>query len=151
MRQWRVRFVVPMVDDHDRGAGVRYHVSPPIENAALNELFTVAWTNHTPSDFQPILARSLAYICAYDSERLIGFVNLAWDGGVHAFLLDTTVHPAFQRRGIGRRLVAAAVDVAQQRGIEWVHVDYEPHLDAFYRACGFQPTLAGLIRLHRSA
>jgi hypothetical protein len=26
-------------------------------------------------------------------------------------------------------------------------VDYEPHLDPFYRACGFVPTLAGLICL----
>jgi hypothetical protein len=31
--------------------------------------------------------------------------------------------------------------------MEWLHVDYEPHLDSFYRACGFQPTLAGLLEL----
>lgn len=134
-----------------RSAHLHFRINGTVENTALNELFAAAWPNHTPSDFQPILARSLAYICAYDSEQLIGFVNLAWDGGVHAFILDTTVHPAFQRRGIGRRLVAEAVAMAQQRGIEWVHVDYEPHLDAFYRAGGFQPTLAGLLRLHRSA
>jgi GNAT superfamily N-acetyltransferase len=79
----------------------------------------------------------------------VGFVNLAWDGGIHAFLLDTTVHAAWQRRGIGRRLVGEAVAVAAARGMEWVHGDYEPHLDDFYRACGFQPTLAGLIRLPR--
>ena len=30
------------------------------------------------------------------------------------------------------------------------HVDYAPHLDAFYRVCGFQPTAAGLIRLERA-
>jgi len=39
----------------------------------------------------------LAYACAYDAEHLIGFVNLAWDGGIHTFLLDTTVHPDLQR------------------------------------------------------
>jgi hypothetical protein len=26
-------------------------------------------------------------------------------------------------------------------------VDYEPHLDGFYRGCGFRHTLAGLIDL----
>jgi hypothetical protein len=29
----------------------------------------------------------------------------------------------------------------------WVHVDYEPHLDEFYRGCGFRPTAAGVLRL----
>jgi hypothetical protein len=28
-----------------------------------------------------------------------------------------------------------------------LHVDYEPHLDGFYRGCGFRPTAAGLLRL----
>ena len=29
----------------------------------------------------------------------------------------------------------------------WLHVDYEPHLDGFYRGCGFRPTAAGLAAL----
>ena len=29
----------------------------------------------------------------------------------------------------------------------WLHVDFEPHLEGFYRACGFRPTAAGLIDL----
>ena len=41
--------------------------------------------------------------------------------------------------------VSSLEEAAAARGIEWIHVDYEPHLDGFYRACGFQPTLAGLI------
>lgn len=83
----------------------------------------------------------------YEGERLVGFVNLAWDGGVHAFLLDTTVHPYFARRGIGTALVRHAIEAARGRGVEWIHVDYEPHLSGFYAACGFQPTAAGLINL----
>jgi predicted N-acetyltransferase YhbS len=126
---------------------ITYRLSPPVTNETLNGLFGAAWENHQPSDFAPVLSRSLAYVCAYEGERLVGFVNLAWDGGVHAFLLDTTVHPNVQRRGIGIELVRAAVDAARARGVEWVHVDYEPHLDAFYARCGFEPTRAGLIHL----
>lgn len=121
--------------------------NPLVTDEALNALFAAAWEGYRPQPFQPILSRSLAYICAFDDERLVGFVNLAWDGGVHAFLLDTTVRPDFQRRGIGEKLVRAAVEAARERGIEWVHVDYEPHLERFYRQCGFTPTLAGLINL----
>ena len=122
-------------------------VNPALTDDDLNRLFTAAWGAREPRRFGPILERSLAYIGAFDGGRLIGFVNLAWDGGVHAFLLDTTVHPAHQRRGIGRRLVAVAARVARERGIEWLHVDYEARFEPFYRACGFMPTTAGLLNL----
>jgi GNAT superfamily N-acetyltransferase len=122
-------------------------VNPAVSNDALNALFDASWPEHTPSDFAAQHRHSLAYICALAGDALIGYVNLAWDGGVHAFLLDTTVHPGWRRRGVGRQLVGRAVEVARERGIEWVHVDYEPHLTGFYRACGFRPTEAGLIRL----
>ena len=126
---------------------ISYQISPPVANDALNALFAAAWQDNVWSDFAPMLSRSLAYVCAYQQDRLIGFVNLAWDGGIHAFLLDTTVHPAFQRHGIGRELVARAAQVASERGIAWLHVDYEPHLESFYRGCGFRHTAAGLMRL----
>jgi GNAT superfamily N-acetyltransferase len=126
---------------------ISFYVSKPIDSEALNSLFAAAWENHQETDFQPVLSRSLLYVCAYTDDHLIGFVNMAWDGGVHAFLLDTTVHPDFQRQGIGVELVRKAAEATRERGVEWVHVDYEPHLEAFYRKCGFQPTLAGLINL----
>lgn len=126
---------------------IRYLLNPPIPNDRLNALFATAWPQHQNRDFGPVLERSLAYICAFDEDKPVGFVNLAWDGGIHAFILDTTVHSEYQRQGIGKRLVEEAIAVARQRGIEWVHVDYEPHLDGFYQVCGFKPTLAGLIGL----
>lgn len=113
----------------------------------MGALWSAAWDDHKPVDFAPVFARSLVYICAYDGERLVGFVNVATDGDVHAFLLDTTVHPDVQRRGLGRELVRRATAAARERGCVWLHVDYEAHLDGFYKGCGFQPTLAGLIRL----
>jgi GNAT superfamily N-acetyltransferase len=94
-----------------------------------------------------VLQRSLTWIAAWSRDRLVGFVNVATDGGAHAFLLDTTVHPDMQRHGLGRRLVAGAADQARLAGATWLHVDYEPHLDGFYQGCGFQPTAAGLLRL----
>ncbi len=126
---------------------VRLETSPPVSNETLNELFASTWTGHKPSVFHQQLSMALAHICAYDGERLVGFVKLIWDGGVHAFLLDTTVHAEYQRRGIGRRLVERALEVAKERGLEWVQVDYEAHLETFYQSCGFRPTLAGLVNL----
>lgn len=127
---------------------IEYRVNPSVTNAELDRLYAAAWPHHQPPyDFGPELERSLAYVGGYRGAELIGFVRLAWDGSVHAFLLEPTVHPDLRRRGIGRTLVERAVAVARERGLEWVHVDYEPHLRAFYQACGFVPTDAGLIHL----
>lgn len=127
---------------------IQYWLNPSMTNEALNALFAAAWEHHTPSDFERVHAHSLLYVGAFAKERMVGYVNVAWDGGVHGFILDTTVHPEFQRRGIGVGLVREATDAARGRGIHWLHVDYEPHLDDFYKECGFTPTLAGLLRLN---
>ena len=95
-----------------------------------------------------VLARSLCWVTAHEAGRLIGFVNVAWDGGMHAFLLDTAVHPDCGRRGIGTALVRQAATEATRLGAGWLHVDYEPHLEGFYRGCGFVHTGAGLLRLN---
>lgn len=124
-----------------------YRLSPPVSDAELNALFSASNPDHEPEAFGPVLSRSLAYVCAYDTGRLVGFANVAWDGGAHAFILDPTVHPAYRRRGVGSRLVAHAERAAREGGAEWLHVDYEPHLRGFYEGCGFRSTEAGLIRL----
>jgi len=127
---------------------IDYRISPAVANADLNILFAASWPDYVKSDFTPILSRSLCYVCAYDGERLVGFVNIAWDGGIHAFILDTTVHPDVRRRGIGVELVRQVAEAARSRGIYWLHVDYEPHLKTFYEQCGFVHTEAGLMRLN---
>lgn len=133
-----------------RTNGIDFRLRPPLSDDELNTLFAAAWPAHQPRAFAPVLARSLAWIGGFADGALAGFVNLAWDGGAHVFLLDTTVYPRYQRRGVGTELVRRAVMAAGESGAEWLHVDYEPRLDGFYRRCGFRPTAAGLIHLSES-
>jgi GNAT superfamily N-acetyltransferase len=91
---------------------------------------------------------SLGWAVARDDSRLVGFVNVPWDGLVHAWIQDTMVAAAARHQGIATRLVAMARDAARDAGCEWLHVDFDNHLRAFYLdACGFTPTQAGLIAL----
>lgn len=133
------------------GSEIVYRLDPFPSEEELQPLWQAAWGSSWSGDLAFILARSLVHACAYSDGRLVGYVNVAWDGGVHAFLLDTTVDPAFQRRGIARELVRLAAETAKQRGADWLHVDYEPHLTPFYESCGFRPTTAGLIDLAGSS
>ena len=94
-----------------------------------------------------MLAHSFTWITATHGTELVGFVNVAWDGDAHFFLLDLTVHPGRQQKGIGTRLVSEAVDACRGHG-EWVHVDAVATLmSRLYHRCGFQPTAAGLVKL----
>jgi GNAT superfamily N-acetyltransferase len=86
--------------------------------------------------------------CARQDGELVGFVNVAWDGGAHAFILDTLVAAGARRSGTGTGLVITAARHARAAGCQWLHVDFEDHLAAFYvQACGFTPASAGLIAL----
>jgi GNAT superfamily N-acetyltransferase len=128
-------------------SAVEYQLSPPLTDMALNRLFAAAWPGHVPRSYEPVLQHSLVYVCAFAGDELIGFMNLAWDGQSHAFVLDPTVHPAWRLKGIGQELVERAAHVAAARGVEWLHVDYEPRLKRFYERCGFRPSAAGVRRL----
>lgn len=126
---------------------IDYRLDPFPGNAELARIWADAWGGPWTGDLQQMLPRSLVHAGAYDRGLLVGYVNVAWDGGGHAFLLDPTVAVGYQRRGIATELVRRVTDAARRRGAAWLHVDYEPHLQGFYEACGFTPTSAGLIKL----
>ena len=120
------------------------------DNAELNALHAEAFGHpRRDEDWHGRVRRhSLGWVCARSEDELIGFVNVAWDGGVHAFILDPIVSTSERGRGVGTQLIAVAAAGARTGGCEWLHVDFDDHLQAFYLdACGFTPTAAGLIRL----
>jgi ribosomal protein S18 acetylase RimI-like enzyme len=131
---------------------VELQVRFPVDDAELSALHHQAFGPGQPETGTAIrpwadrLERhSLTWVGAFSAGRLIGFVHVVWDGGTHAFILDTMVDPDFRRLGIGRDLVRTVTDEAFRAGCDWVHVDYEPEYVTFYqRACGFRPTSAGL-------
>jgi GNAT superfamily N-acetyltransferase len=129
---------------------VDYEWRARFANDDVNALHAEAFGHRVLDDdwWTQVNDHSLGWVCAYDGGALVGFVNVAWDGGVHAFVLDTAVAAAARRHGIGARLVAVAVEHARAAGCEWLHVDFEDHLRGFhFDACGFAPTNAGLIAL----
>ena len=129
---------------------ITYQWRGDFDNDAINGLHAEAFGHRVLAEdwMARVHRHSLGWVCARDDGDLVGFVNVAWDGGVHAFLLDTMVAIGARRGGIGRELVALAVREARAAGCEWLHVDFDPHLRPFYfAACGFTPTDAGLIPL----
>jgi GNAT superfamily N-acetyltransferase len=133
-----------MIDHIDYGWRGRF------DNAEVNGLHAEGF-DHRPLDddwWGQVTRHSLGWVTARRDGDLVGFVNVAWDGAIHAFILDTLVTGSVRRQGVGRELVARAVQGARAAGCEWLHVDFDDHLKPFYfDGCGFRPTDAGLIAL----
>lgn len=93
-----------------------------------------------------IREHSLGWVSARDDDGLlVGFVNVAWDGGDHDFHIDNKRRGSHQRRATGQELVRTAVVNTAAAGCEWLVVDFGPELAPFYfDACGFPHTEAGL-------
>jgi len=129
---------------------VRYEWRAAFDNAAVNALHADGF-DHALLDldwWNQVERHSLGWVCALEADRLIGFVNVAWDGGAHAFVVDTVVDRARRHAGVGRGLLDVATRESRAAGCDWLHVDFEEELREFYvGACGFAPTSAGLIAL----
>ncbi len=120
------------------------------DNAEVNALHAEAFSHRLLDDDwkTQVETHSLGWVCGRKRDELVGFINVPWDGGVHAFLLDTMVSASAGRQGVGTRLVEVAVAEARKTDCEWLHVDFDDHLRGFYfEACSFTPVSAGLIRL----
>ena len=120
------------------------------DNAELNALHAEGFAHRILDDdwWGQVNRHSLGWVCARESGELVGFVNVPWDGAIHAFVLDTLVAARMRRAGVGTELVAIAAREARAAGCEWLHVDFDDHLrDFYFDACGFTPTNAGLIAL----
>ena len=91
---------------------------------------------------------SLGWVTARQDGGLVGFINVLWDGLVHAWIQDLMVAASSRRQGIGVGLVEQARLGAKAAGCEFLHVDFDDDLRTFYfEGCGFRPTNAGLIEL----
>jgi GNAT superfamily N-acetyltransferase len=130
----------------------RFEWRGEFSNEALNRLHAEAFEHQVLDHdwLQQVRAHSLGWVCAFEGDNeLVGFVNVPWDGGVHAFLMDTAIAERVRRQGIGTTVVAVATERARDAGCEWLHVDFDgTALRRFYvQSCRFTPTTAGLVRL----
>ena len=93
-------------------------------------------------------SHSLGWVTARQSGALVGFVNIPWDGFIHAWIQDVMVLTTHRNLGIGTELVSRATAHVRNAGCEWLHVDFDDDLAPFYiDACGFKSSQAGLISL----
>jgi GNAT superfamily N-acetyltransferase len=132
---------------------ITYEWRGEFENREMNALHAEAFETRVFDESEwnwrkQVDGHSLGWVVARDGGTLVGFVNVPWDGVVHAWIQDTMVAESARGQGIATQLVGIARDHAREAGCEWLHVDFDDHLRRFYfDACGFTPTNGGVIAL----
>src|SRR5919108_6548965 len=114
---------------------ITYEWRGDVTNEELNTLHAEAFETRVYDESEwnwldQVHEHSLGWVVAREGADgpLVGFVNVPWDGLVHAWIQDTMISRSARHRGIGKRVVAIAVEEARKAGCEWMHVDFEDHL-----------------------
>lgn len=87
------------------------------------------------------LPQSLFAVCVRDGGRLIGMGRVIGDGGCNYEIVDMAVHPDYQWRGLGRRIMQALMDWLHANAPETAYVCLiaDDHAPALYAQFGFEP------------
>ena len=111
------------------------------EEEVLKLYRSVGWSGYydRPEMLKAALEGSLLVLSACAEGHLVGLARVVGDGASVVFLQDILVMPAYQRRGIGRRLIA---ELLRRYGhVRQFHLmtDDVPETVGFYQAVGFTP------------
>ncbi|GHC99438.1 N-acetyltransferase [Streptomyces violarus] len=108
--------------------------------APLDRAEALAWWEERAAD---VAAGRLVVWAAYDGDRVLGTVSLAFPGKANsrhrAELVKLMVDPDARGRGLGRRLLATAEEAAAAAGVTLLHLDTETGSPAerLYRSAGW--------------
>lgn len=113
--------------------------SPYREDELLALYESVGWTNYTRRQalLREAYQRSLCAFAAYNGERLAGVVRAVGDGASILYVQDLLVHPDYQRRGIGTRLLRALLAAFPDVYQTVLLTDDQAPTAVFYESIGF--------------
>jgi len=96
---------------------------------------------YSRDDAAAALARTVN-IGAWDGDRLVGSIRVLTDGYFFATIREILIHPEYQRRGIGRRLMELALERAPRGKLGF---GAQPESVAFFDRLGCRRALTGFV------
>ena len=115
------------------------------QNIALDQLInlytSVGWNSYTqnPRQLQKAIANSLLAIGAYDHNQLVGLIRVVGDGLTIIYIQDLLVNPAYQRRGIGTKLMNSVLKKYNSVRQKVLLTENSFKTRMFYESCNFKP------------
>ena len=116
---------------------VEYSDIRDFKTTDLEKLFlSVNWSSGSyPDRLVTAMKNSSLVYSAWDGDMLVGLINVLDDGIMTAYVHYLLVHPDYQGRGIGKKLVEF-VKERYKDYLRIVVIAYDAEID-FYQNCGF--------------
>ncbi len=106
-----------------------------------NLFLTTGWNkeyNFTIHELDPAIQNSWYAISIYHAENLIGFGRIISDGVHHALIVDLIIHPDYQGKGIGSKLLDILVRKCKENNIRDIQLFAAKDKFEFYERYGFE-------------
>lgn len=97
--------------------------------------------DYSPAEAAAALERTIN-IGAWDGSRLVGSIRVLTDGYFFATIPEILVDPSYQRRGIGRHLMALALEHAPRGKMSF---GAQPQSVGFFDRIGCERKLTGFV------
>jgi predicted N-acetyltransferase YhbS len=110
----------------------------------IDELFRAAGLgSRDPKRYRAACRQSYACVLARDGDLIVGLGRLLSDGYIASAVFDMAVHPDYQGRGIGRRIMELLHEAVPRS----THLLFAvPGVEDFYRKMGYYSCKTGMIR-----
>ena len=118
---------------------IRYAVNDgslrPEEALELVEL--VGWKGYTVDRWRRALANTQFVVTARAGQLLVGMARAFGDGAIYAAVVDVVVRPAYQRRGIGTRMMSLLMAELEKLDLHRIYLRAAPGTVKWYERFGF--------------
>ena len=108
---------------------------------------SVSWDGE-PEQLKQTIGRSYFWAGCFAAGELVGYIEVISDGVDDAYIRNLIVHPEYQRKGLGLKLLELATGRIKADGIKMTNILFEPELASFYRKAGFMIISGGVINNH---
>ena len=117
---------------------IEYRESNDVSKDAVLDLYRANnWSSaNKPDELHQALLNSHSLVTAWDGDRLVGLANAISDGFLVVYYPHVIIHPDYQRKGIGRQLMARLL--RRYEGFHQQSVLADKSAVAFYESCGFK-------------
>ena len=106
----------------------------PEELVALRR--AVGWPSK--GDYEKILEEYTFYLSARLNGRLVGFLPVVGSPRGDLLIHSMCVHPLFQKRGVGKRLMKEVLEVCRKLRPQGVNILFEENNRPFFERFGFR-------------
>ncbi|HWA19565.1 MAG TPA: hypothetical protein VG757_11285 [Devosia sp.] len=131
-------------------SAITFKTRAPVTEDDLNTLFGKAYNKKMSAPFHKILNTTLTWVTAHKNGELVGWIHVAWDGFVHALLIDRTAVDD-ESGAIRTELVKQAIKTIERDHptVFKIHMDLKESEMAEFIELGLQPLPGGILQLKR--